>query len=82
MSAAVTERLIRLWASPQSAAKAAVAGTTDTFWLGANPGALVADGLAKAGQTSVEWVSGSPVVMFRFPACRVQPRQRCWMRNI
>jgi hypothetical protein len=67
MPAAVTERLIRLWAGPQGAAKAAVAGTTDTFWLGANPGTLFADGLSKAGQTSVEWVSGSPVVTFPIP---------------
>src|SRR5580698_9507581 len=44
------ERLIRIWASPQGAPKAAVAGTTDTFWLGANPGTLLADGLSKVGQ--------------------------------
>src|SRR5262249_16739319 len=41
--AAAQERLIRFWASPQGAAKAAVAGTTDTFWLGANPGTLFPD---------------------------------------
>ena len=35
MANAVQERLIRLWASPQGAAKAALAGTTETFWLGA-----------------------------------------------
>src|SRR5580700_2065543 len=29
------ERLVRIWASPQGAAKAALAGTTDTWWLGA-----------------------------------------------
>src|SRR5678815_2485988 len=45
MPATVQERLIRIWASPQGAAKAAVAGTSDTFWLGANPGTLVADGV-------------------------------------
>ena len=67
MPSAVTERLIRLWASPQGAAKAAVAATTDTFWLGANPGTLFADGLMKAGQTSLEWVSGSPVLTFPIP---------------
>src|SRR5947207_2149818 len=61
------ERLIRLWASPQGAPKAAVAGTTETFWLGANPGTLFADGLAKAGQTSVSWASGKPVVTFPIP---------------
>ena len=58
MPAAVQERLIRFWASPQGAPKAAVAGTTDTFWLGANPGTLFADGVAKVGQTSVSWQGG------------------------
>ena len=67
MPAAVQERLIRFWASPQGAPKAAVAGTTDTFWLGANPGTLVADGVMKAGQTSVSWESGKPVVTFPLP---------------
>jgi hypothetical protein len=67
MPAAVQERLIRFWASPQGAPKAAVAGTTDTFWLGANPGTLFADGLDKVGQTSVSWESGKPVVTFVLP---------------
>jgi hypothetical protein len=67
MPARVQERLIRLWASPQGAPKAAVAGTTETWWLGANPGTLVADGAAKAGQTSVSWESGKPVVTFPIP---------------
>ena len=67
MPAAVQERLIRLWASPQGAPKAAVAATTETFWLGANPGTLFADGLAKVGQTSVSWTSGKPVVTFPIP---------------
>ena len=68
MPAAVQERLIRLWASPQGAPKAAVAGTTETFWLGANPGTLLADGAVKAGQTSVSWESGKPVVTFPLPS--------------
>lgn len=67
MRGTVQERLIRLWASPQGAAKAAVAGTTDTFWLGANPGTLFADGAAKVGQTSVSWENGKPVVTFPLP---------------
>jgi hypothetical protein len=67
MPAAVQERLIRFWASPQGAAKAAVAGTIDTFWLGANPGTLFADGAAKVGQTSVSWEAGKPVVTFPLP---------------
>ncbi len=67
MPGTVEERLIRLWASPQGAPKAAVAGTTETFWLGANPGTLFADGAAKVGQTSVSWASGTPVVTFPIP---------------
>ncbi|HEX6997226.1 MAG TPA: hypothetical protein VF322_03715 [Gammaproteobacteria bacterium] len=67
MPAAVEERLIRFWASPQGAPKAAIAGTTDTFWLGANPGTLFEDGVAKAGRTSVEWRGDRPVVTFPLP---------------
>jgi hypothetical protein len=67
MPATVQERLIRIWASPQGAAKAAVAGTTETFWLGANPGTLFADGVAKVGKTSVAWETGQPVVTFPIP---------------
>jgi hypothetical protein len=63
----VDERLVRIWASPQGAPKAAVAGTTDTFWLGANPGTLFADGVAKVGKTSVSWENGKPVVTFPIP---------------
>src|SRR5689334_4971592 len=67
MPAAVEERLIRFWASPQGAPKAAVAGTVETFWLGANPGTLFADGAAKVGQTSVSWEAGKPVITFPIP---------------
>src|ERR1700730_6375420 len=67
MPGTVQERLIRIWASPQGAAKAAVAGTTETFWLGANPGTLFADGVAKVGQTCVSWEAGTRVVTFPIP---------------
>jgi hypothetical protein len=67
MPGAVQERLIRIWASPQGAAKAAVAGTTETFWLGANPGTLFDAGVTKVGQTSVSWEAGKPVVTFPIP---------------
>ena len=67
MAATVQERLIRIWASPQGAAKAAVAGTTETFWLGANPGTLLADGVTAAGKTSVAWEGARPVVTFPIP---------------
>jgi hypothetical protein len=63
----VQERLIRIWASPQGAPKAAIAGTTDTFYLGANPGTLFDDGKAKVGQTSVAWEGGKPVITFPLP---------------
>ena len=67
MPAAVQERLIRIWASPQGAAKAALAGTIDTWLLGANPGTLFADGVPKVRETSVSWDSGKPVVTFPIP---------------
>src|SRR6187455_2679740 len=68
MPATVQERLIRIWASPQGAAKSALAGTIDTWTLGANPGTLVADGVMKAGNTSVSWdAAGKPVVTFPIP---------------
>jgi len=65
--AAVQERLVRIWASPQGAAKAAIVGATDTFWLGANPGTLFDDGAAKVGQTSVTWEGDKPVLTFPLP---------------
>ena len=67
MPAAVQERLIRLWASPQGAPKAALAGTTETLWWGANPGTLFADGLATVGKTSVKWEANKPVITFPIP---------------
>src|SRR3989442_6871945 len=67
MPNAAQERLIRIWASPQGAAKAAVAGTSETFWLGANPGTLFEDGVAKVRNTSVSWEGGKPVVTFPIP---------------
>ena len=67
VAAAAQERLIRIWGSPQGAAKAAVAGTIDNWLLGANPGTLFADGVAKVRETSVSWDSGKPVVTFPIP---------------
>src|SRR3954469_11871096 len=68
MPAAVQERLIRIWASPQGAPKAAVAGTTEKFWLGANPGTLFDDGVAKGREPSVSWEGEKPVVTSPIPA--------------
>jgi hypothetical protein len=68
MPAAVQERLIRIWAGPQGAPKAALAGTMDTWTLGANPGTVIADGVTKVGNTSVSWdAAGKPVVTFPIP---------------
>jgi hypothetical protein len=67
MPSAVQERLIRLWASPQGAPKAALAGTTETLWWGANPGTLFANGLATVGKTSVKWEANKPVITFPIP---------------
>jgi len=67
MPAAVQERLIRIWASPQGAPKSALAGTMDTWTLGGNPGVIVPDGVMKAGNTSVSWDTGKPVVTFPIP---------------
>ena len=68
MPAAVQERLIRIWASPQGAPKAALAGTMDTWTLGANPGTVVPDGVMKAGNTTLSWdAAGKPVVTFPIP---------------
>ena len=68
MPAAVQERLIRIWANPQGAAKAALAGTMNTWTLGANPGTVLTDGATKVGNTSVTWdAAGKPVVTFPIP---------------
>lgn len=65
--AAVQERLIRLWASPQAAPKAAIFAAAPNMELGSNPGTLLKDGVMKAGQTSLAWESGKPVVTFPIP---------------
>src|SRR5580704_10483898 len=67
LPAAVQERLIRLWASPQGAPKAALAGVTDPPVLGPNPGELVPAGVSMAGKTSVAWEGGKPSVTFPIP---------------
>ena len=67
MPGAVEERLIRLWASPQGAPKAAIAAAAPEAQLGANPATLLQDGVDKAGQTSLSWDGGKPVVTFPIP---------------
>src|SRR6187401_863853 len=68
MPATAQERLIRIWASPQGAPKSALAGTMNTWPLGANPGTVVIDGATKVGNTSVSFdAAGKPVVTFPIP---------------
>ena len=67
MPAAVQERLIRLWASPQGAPKAALTGVSETAEWGANPGTLLQDGGTTAGKTSLTWEAGKPVLTFPIP---------------
>ena len=59
---AVQERLIRLWASPQAAPKAALAGANQP-----DPGRLPDTGLATTGATSVSWENNKPLVSFPIP---------------
>ena len=68
MPNAVAERLIRLWASPQGAPKAAIAAAAvPTTELGPNPGTQINDGVMKQGNTSLVWEGGKPVVTFPIP---------------
>jgi len=66
MPAVVQERLTRIWANPQGAAKAALAGTMNTWTLGANPSTVVTDGVMKAGNTTMTWDAAGKAV-FTFP---------------
>jgi hypothetical protein len=62
------ERLIRLWASPQGAPKAALAGAgIDPMKVFRNPGALLEEGSSTIGDTSVTWDGDTPVVTFPIP---------------
>jgi hypothetical protein len=68
MPRAVQERLIRIWASPQGAAKAALAGAGLSLTAAdRNPGGRLQDGVAKIGETSVAWEGNRPVVTFPIP---------------
>jgi hypothetical protein len=64
--ATVEERMIRLWASPQGAFKAAMAGTSDPPEMAPKPQRVPAD-VPTAGKTSVAWVGDKPVVTFPIP---------------
>src|SRR5262245_53631279 len=66
MPATVEERMIRLWASPQGAWKAAMAGIFDPPQMAARPQRIPAD-VMMAGKTSVAWEGNKPVVTFPIP---------------
>jgi len=66
MPTAVAERMIRLWAGPQGAFKAAFAGTSDPPAMTPRPQRLPAD-VMTVGKTSVAWVGNKPVLTFPIP---------------
>jgi hypothetical protein len=68
MPAAVEERMIRLWANPQGAWKAAMAGTQNTNapQMAGRPQRVPAD-VMTAGKTSVTWSGNTPVLTFPIP---------------
>jgi hypothetical protein len=59
---AAQERIIRLWASPQGAPKAALAGTGQP-----DPSKLPDSGASTVGKTSVAWEGGKPVITYPIP---------------
>jgi hypothetical protein len=67
MAAATQERLIRFWASPQGAPKAALLAARTTNELGPNPSVGIADGVSMSGSASVAWEGNKPVVTFPIP---------------
>src|SRR6476660_10505859 len=58
--------MIRLWASPQGAFKAAFAGTSDAPPMTPRPQRLAAD-VMTVGKTSVAWEGNKPVLTFPIP---------------
>jgi len=68
MPATLQERLIRLWAGPQGAVKAAMAGAgIDLMAMNRDLGRILQDGPMTIGQTSVAWEGNKPVVTFPIP---------------
>jgi hypothetical protein len=68
MPAAVQERLIRLWASPQGALKAAMAGAgIGLMAMDRDLGRILQPGTNPIGQTSVAWEGNKPVVTYPIP---------------
>lgn len=68
MPEATAERMIRLWAGPQGAWKAAMAGTQfpEAPDMAGRPAELPED-VMSLGETSVEWRGNQPVITFPIP---------------
>jgi len=66
MPATVEERMIRLWAGPQGAFKAAMAGTSDPPEMAPKP-QLVPENVMTVGKTSVAWEGNKPTITFPIP---------------
>src|SRR5437660_1302465 len=73
MPATVEERMIRLWAGPQGAWKAAITGTSDVPQMTARPQRVPAD-VMTAGKTSVVWENNKPVLTFPIPGLATAQR--------
>jgi hypothetical protein len=68
MPAAVQERLVRLWASPQGAVKAAMAGAgIGLMAMDRDLGRILQAGTNTIGQTTVAWEGNKPVVTYPVP---------------
>jgi hypothetical protein len=68
MPAALQERLIRLWASPQGAVKAAEVGAgIPLMAMDRDLGRILKPGSNTIGQTSVAWEGDKPVVTYPIP---------------
>src|SRR5579862_2812725 len=80
MPATVQERMIRLWASPQGAFKAAFSGTSDPPSMTPRPQKLAAD-VMTIGKTSVAWVGNKPVLTFPIPGVPLPRRPTRSTRN-
>src|SRR5688572_2879884 len=68
MPAMLQERLVRLWAGPQGAVKAAIAGAgIGLMAMDRDLGRILQAGTTTIGQTSVAWEGNKPIVTYPIP---------------
>jgi hypothetical protein len=67
MPATVEERMIRLWAGPQGAWKAAMAAIKDPPSMAPRPGTDIPADVTTAGKTSLTWEGNKAVLTFPIP---------------